>query len=135
MTQPYILIVDADVLVRNSIATYLRECGYRVVEAANEQEAHAVVQEPGLTFHMALVDVTDPEAFNGFTLGQWIRANKPDVDVVLVGSPSQIAKEAALLCQQGPHLEKPYHPEVVLDRIKRLLQAREARLKDSPSSA
>ncbi len=38
-----ILVVDDEVLIRMPIAEYLRDCGYRVVEAANGDEAIAVL--------------------------------------------------------------------------------------------
>jgi CheY-like chemotaxis protein len=33
-----ILVVEDDVLVRMPISQYLRDCGYRVIEAANAQK-------------------------------------------------------------------------------------------------
>ena len=43
---------------------------------------------------------------------------------VLAGTPERAAHAAGELCEQGPHLMKPYEPKVVLDRIKGLLAAR-----------
>ena len=38
-----ILVVDDEVLIRMPISEYLRDCGYRVVEAVNGDEAIAVL--------------------------------------------------------------------------------------------
>jgi hypothetical protein len=46
------------------------------------------------------------------------------VDIVLAGTPESAAHAAGELCEQGPHLMKPYEPKVVLDRLKGLLAAR-----------
>lgn len=42
----------------------------------------------------------------------------------LVGSPVRAAEAAADLCDDGPMVEKPYEPQIVVDRIRRLLAAR-----------
>ena len=39
-----VLVVDDEVLVRMVIAAYLRDCGYRVVEAASADEAMLVIE-------------------------------------------------------------------------------------------
>ena len=40
-----ILFVEDEVLVRMPIAQYLRDCGYRVIEAANAEEAMTVLMQ------------------------------------------------------------------------------------------
>ena len=40
-----VLVLDDDVLVRMPICQYLRDCGYRVLEAANANEAATILQE------------------------------------------------------------------------------------------
>jgi hypothetical protein len=59
-----------------------------------------------------------------FGFAQWARSVRPGVDIVLAGTPERAAHAAGELCEQGPHLMKPYEPKVVLDRIKGLLAAR-----------
>jgi CheY-like chemotaxis protein len=41
------LFVEDEVLVRMPIAQYLRDCGYRVIEAANADEAMTVLMQAG----------------------------------------------------------------------------------------
>jgi len=43
-----ILIVDGDIVTRHAIADYLRHCGYKVVEAANTDEARLALCEETL---------------------------------------------------------------------------------------
>ena len=40
-----ILVLDDEVLVRMPICQYLRDCGYRVLEAADADEATAILQK------------------------------------------------------------------------------------------
>jgi CheY-like chemotaxis protein len=41
--QETVLLVEDEVLVRMPIAQYLRDCGYKVIEAVNADEAMAVL--------------------------------------------------------------------------------------------
>ena len=108
-------------LVRLVIAEYLRECGYRVHEAANADEAVAVLNSPDVTVHIVFSDVIMPGSMDGFGLARWIRAHRPQVNVVLSSGIDRSAEVAGTLCEAGPLLEKPYEPQRVVDRIKQLL--------------
>jgi DNA-binding response OmpR family regulator len=45
MSDPCILIVEQDLLVRTLLAEYLRECGYRVLEASNAGDARTLLED------------------------------------------------------------------------------------------
>ena len=119
-----LLVVEHEILIRFPICDYLRECGFRVIEAANADEAIIVLQAPDLTIDLVLSDVQMPGAMDGFGLAQWVRTNNPGIPVVLVGSAAKAADAAADLCENGPMLAKPYEPQVLLDQIKRVLAGR-----------
>jgi len=129
---PRILIVDADILVRHPLAEYLRECGYRVVEAANFDEARQLfTQRRPLAINAVLADVNAPGVENAFAFSGWRRANRPGVAIILAGNIDATAEKAADLCEQGP-LGKPYDHQLVLDRIRQALAARD-RARGEPS--
>ncbi len=71
-------MVEAEVLVRLSISQYLRDCGYRVIEAASTDEAILVLQD-GVRVDIVLTDVQMPGAMDGFGLSQWVRSNRPGI--------------------------------------------------------
>ena len=119
-----LLLVDGDILVRHALAQYLRECGYRVVEACTSDEALAVLGESSFPVELVLADASCPGSMDGFTLARHIRSAWPGMDVVLAGSADRATEEAARLCDEGPGLGRPYDHHLVLDRIKRLLAAR-----------
>jgi len=119
-----VLVVDDEVLIRMTISQYLRDCGYRVIEAVSADEAMLVLRSEDLLVDIVFSDIEMPGSMDGFGLAQWIRSNNPDVDVVLAGTPASAAAKAGDLCQSGPHLAKPYDPQLVHDRIKRLLANR-----------
>jgi CheY-like chemotaxis protein len=119
-----ILIVDAEVVSRHVIADYLRHCGYRVVEAANTDEAFIALGEPTLSVDVILCDVSAVGSRNGFELAHWVQSNRPELEVRLAGGMEKAAESAAELCESGPHLARPYEPEAVIDYIKRLRASR-----------
>lgn len=119
-----ILVVDGDIVSRHVIADYLRHCEYRVVEAANTDEALIALGEPTLSVDVILCDVSALGSKSGFELASWVRANRPELEVRLAGGLEMAAETAAELCEAGPHLARPYEPEAVVDYIKRLRASR-----------
>jgi CheY-like chemotaxis protein len=121
---PTVLVLEPDIVVRSEIADYLRDCGYTVIETASGDEAMLVLKASGMHIAVLLADATAPGAPDGFGLAQWARANRSGIDVILTGTPERAARAAGDLCDDGPALSKPYDPQVVVDRIKRLQAAR-----------
>jgi CheY-like chemotaxis protein len=121
-----VLVVEDEVLLRLVIAQYLRDCGYKVIEAAHADEAIAVLSEPNLPVDVLFSDIEMPGEMDGFGLAQWTRSNRPGVAVILAGSVPRAVNAAATLCEEGT-LPKPYEPQSVHDRIRRLLAGRPGR--------
>jgi CheY-like chemotaxis protein len=117
-----LLVVDGEVLSRLVIAEYLRECGYRVHEAATADEAKEILGSPDVATDLVLLDVQNGAgSTEGFALAQWIREQQPGVKVVLSSGPARSADLAGELCESGPLLSKPYDPKHAVRRIKQLL--------------
>ena len=116
-----ILVVEDEVLIRLVVAEYLRDCGYKVHEAAHAGEAMAVLQAPEVTVDIVFSDVMMPGPMDGFALARWIRDNHPGINVLLTSGIDRSADIAGMLCEAGPLLEKPYEPHGVVDRIKQLM--------------
>ncbi|MFG1420246.1 response regulator [Roseixanthobacter liquoris] len=122
--RPRVLVLDADIVVRHVLAEYLRTCGYQVAEAASADEALDLLANADQPFDVMLADVAAPGRLVGFALAAFVRQNHPGVDVILAGTPAKAANEAAGLCDEGPHLARPYEPQSVIERIKQLMAAR-----------
>lgn len=120
-SDPYLLLIEADLAVRHPVAEYLRTCGYKVMEAGTTDEALTILQavDPGFELEVLLCDVNGPGSLNGFGLSRWVREHKPGLNVILAGSVDKMTEEAGNLCEDGPLLEKPYQHQTLLDRIKR----------------
>ncbi len=119
MNEATVLIVEADILVRNPLADYLRECGYRVLEASDTTEARRILGDGPRSVDAVLADV-EAAGENGFSFALWVRANHPGTDVILAGSVARATEKAGELCQEGPALTRPYDHQLVLNEIRRM---------------
>jgi CheY-like chemotaxis protein len=120
-----ILVVEDDVLVRMPIAEYLRDCGYKVIEAASADEAMKVLLHQEIVVDVVFSAIDLPGEIDGFGLAKWTREHRPDLEVLLAGTVRSAVGEAKELCQEGP-IPKPYDPQLVQSRIRSLLAARQA---------
>ncbi len=115
-----VLVVGDEVLIRTALAAYLRDCGYRVLEAVSADEAVSILQDSEFNIDIVFSDIEMPGKLDGFGLAKWVRENAPQVHIVLAGTPAKAAEVAGDICEQGPHLAKPYEHQQVLEWIKRL---------------
>ena len=116
-----VLVLDGDVLVCMPVVQFLRDCGHRVVEAASTDEAIAILQKTDVPVDVVLSEIDIPGSMNGFGFAQWARSVRPEMKILLAGTPERTVRNAAELCEVGPTLKRPYDHTVVLDRIKRLI--------------
>jgi DNA-binding NtrC family response regulator len=121
--QETILVVEDDVLIRMPIAQYLRDCGYKVIEAANADEAMSVLLNRETAIDIVFSDIEMPGAVDGFGLARWIREHRPSTEVVLTGTVPRTVGAAEDLCEEGV-LPKPYDAQAVHNHIRRLLAKR-----------
>jgi CheY-like chemotaxis protein len=112
-----ILFVEDEALVRMDMAEFLRECGYRVHEAANANEAIEALQSK-FAIDLVFTDINLPEGMNGLELADWTSSNRPGVKVlVTTGDASRTDIPATI----EPLLAKPYTGRDLLDRVKQSL--------------
>jgi CheY-like chemotaxis protein len=91
-------VVEDDVLVRIPIAQYLRDCGYKVIEAVDADEAMVVLLYRETVLDVVLSDIEMPGSVDGFGLAKWIREHRPGLDVILAGTVPREAERAKELC-------------------------------------
>src|SRR6202048_5329457 len=118
-----VLVLDDDVLVRLPVVQLLRECGYRVLEAASSDEAIAILEKTAIPVDVVLSEIDIPGSMNGVGFAQWARSIRPELKILLAGTPERTVQNAAELCGAGPMLKRPYEHRRRLDRVKRALLA------------
>jgi two-component system, cell cycle sensor histidine kinase and response regulator CckA len=87
-----VLVVEDDDMVRWSTARILRRAGYDVLEAAGAEEALICMQVNGERVSLVLSDVIMPKQ-TGYDLGQAVRAQWPDTEVVLISGYTPVAMD------------------------------------------
>ena len=116
---PTVLVVDDEVLVRMVIADYLRECGYRVLEAGSPEDAVAILNSQ-MKVDIVFTDLELPGRSSGLELARWIRKRHPDMRVIVTSGVYSSAELASELCEAGPPIVKPYARDAVVQRIRSL---------------
>lgn len=120
---PALLIVEDEVLIRLSVADYLRDCGFKVFEAADAREALDILATE-TAVDLVFSDVALPGTMDGFALAQRIRAERPGLPVMLASGDSRKAAIARDLCENEPFFAKPYDIDDVVRRIRGLIRSR-----------
>ena len=127
--KPAIMVIEPEVLIRMTIAEFLRECGFKVVEGVVAEDVRTVLDAGG---HLDIVfsEVRLPGNTDGFALAKQLRNAHPEIDVILTSGIAGAAEKSTDLCAEGP-LKKPYEPKEVAARIHRLLERRRSAVKRS----
>lgn len=114
-----ILLVEDDAPVRDLVREELKKLGYRVLESKNGLEACLVATQQVGNFQLLLTDVVMP-GMNGTELAQHLRIIKPDLKILFM---SGYADDIGIGAhdRQSDYLQKPFTPEVLGQRIRRLL--------------
>jgi CheY-like chemotaxis protein len=118
-----ILFVEDEVLTRMDMSEFLRQSGYRVSEAASADEAIDALNSK-LTVDLVITDVKMPGDMDGFGLGEWIRDNRPGVEVILTSGDSGSKDRAEKSLELGAFLLKPYTGRALLDLVIQALARR-----------
>lgn len=113
-----ILIADDEKPMLKILQAFLLKEGYEIVTATNGEEALLRFQEQ--TFDLVILDWMMPKK-DGLTVCQELKA-KSDVKVMMLTAKNENEDEfAALQTGADDYIKKPFHPGVLVARIKRLL--------------
>jgi CheY-like chemotaxis protein len=122
--QPTVLVVEDEVLVRLAIAEHLRECGFTVAEAANGEEAQALILA-GLEVDLVFSDINMPGAVDGITLASWLKDHGIDAPVVLTSGERAMLEAAQSACANvRVFITKPYPEVKIVEHFRALLASR-----------
>ena len=111
-----VIVVHENVLVRTSLAEYLRACKFRVLETRSADEALIVLQGCKEVIHSVLSDGP-----SGFVLSRWVKEHRPQIRFIRTGTLDRAAQAAADLCREGPAAKQPYDPQLLIQEIKAAL--------------
>ena len=113
---PTLLVVEDEALIRLATADYFRCHGWRVLEASNGESAQALFVSPGY-IDVMFSDVQMSSERDGIVLAAWVRANHPEVAVLLTSGASKLTDVSSDICAQASTFTKPYACAAVAARI------------------
>lgn len=114
-----ILIVDDDHAITKILSEVLTKAGYAVRQAANGEEAYAVLKEASCKG--VLLDMLMP-GINGAGLLMLMAAEGIRLPVVVMaGSPDFTADELADFPNVVAVVKKPFYPEQIVELVRRYM--------------
>ena len=118
-----VLLVEDDEGLRELVCDVLRGKNYRVLDASDTEEALAICQKHAETIHLLLTDVVMPK-MNGPDLAKHLtRIHKEMKVLYMSGYTDNAVVNHGVMDPETFFLEKPFSPEVLLHRVRQILDA------------
>ncbi|MBI4765043.1 MAG: response regulator [Deltaproteobacteria bacterium] len=118
-----ILLIEDEVMVRNSIKEGLEMTGYQVLDASNGQEALRMAQSFQDPIHLVLTDVVMP-GLNGLQVAESLTAWHPETRVLYMsGYPDDAFLRKGLIQEKTDFLQKPFTPKALAFKVREILDA------------
>jgi two-component system, cell cycle sensor histidine kinase and response regulator CckA len=118
-SQPVILVVEDEVLVRNFVCLQLQRDGYQVLAAADGVEALQVARAYTGTIHMLLTDVIMPR-MDGLALARQMLEERPGTRIlVMSGTVVSEGREQTIVL---PFIRKPFVAKELREKVKEVLK-------------
>ena len=116
---PHVLVVDDDQKIRDLLARYLVEHGFRVTTAADAESARSGMR--GLEFDVILLDVMMPGE-SGLDLARELKATRPVPICMLTARAEPDHRIEGLEAGVDDYLPKPFEPRELLLRVRNILK-------------
>jgi hypothetical protein len=122
-----ILVVDDDQVLLHLVSEILTLQGYTVLQAGSGNAALGLLADRGRKIDAVVTDVVMP-GLSGREVAQRLESQWPDLPIVfmsgyLAESPDQVG---SLLVSRVAFLQKPFSPEVLLERVRAVLDGKAA---------
>jgi two-component system cell cycle sensor histidine kinase/response regulator CckA len=121
-----VLLVEDEELVRMMLVEVLKSAGYLALDARHGTDALALAAEYEEPIDLLVTDVTMP-GFSGVELARRLGEARPAMRVLFIsGYTDQEASQWGKLNQPVQFLQKPFHPDAFLAKVRQLLDLRTA---------
>ena len=109
-TAATVLVVEDEFLVRMDIVDCLEEAGFRVLGAANADEA-IVILESRADIRLVFTDVQMPGSMDGLKLAAAVRDRWPPIKIVVASGHASVT--LGQIPEGGRFFRKPYEPRAI----------------------
>lgn len=116
MSKLVVLIVEDEPLLRMDAVDFIEEAGFEAVEAANADEAIAVLTSRA-DVDIMFIDIEMPGSMDGIKLARAVRSMWPPIAIVVASG--RVVPAAGQLPGGVPYLKKPYLPAEVIGTFRK----------------
>jgi PAS domain S-box-containing protein len=120
-----VLLVEDEAAVRGLLRRFMDGKGYRVLEAADGEEALSVVENEAGRIDLLLTDLVMP-GMGGFELAHRLEAKLPDVKILFMSGYSEGAEaffNSGLVSDAKNFLQKPFSTDLLAQRLREVLDS------------
>lgn len=117
---PHVLIVDDDQRIRDLLASYLQQNGFRVTTAGHVEAARGSMR--GLAFDLIVLDVMMPGDHNGIDFARELRGQSHIPILMLTALSEAENRIKGLEAGVDDYLGKPFDPRELLLRLNNILK-------------
>ncbi len=104
-----VLVVEDELVLREMARDFLKDCGYRILEAGSGREALQVWSEHRTQIDLLLTDMKMPEGISGLDLAEKMILEQPTLRVIFTsGYSDDIVSPEVLERNNARFLPKPY---------------------------
>jgi len=118
----HLLVVDDDARIRQMLARYFEEEGYRVTTVPDGTAMRARLAEGPVD--LILLDVVLPGGEDGYALARDVRARSDVPIIMLTGRDDVMDRVVGLEIGADDYISKPFHLREVLARVRSVLRRR-----------
>jgi CheY-like chemotaxis protein len=116
-----LLVVEDQEEVRVTAARTLEEEGYRVLQAADGEQALEVLAGRNDDVRLVLSDLAMP-CLGGRTMGERLREARPGLPVLFMsGYPEDDVRHQGMLEEGRPFIQKPFTPHALARKVREVL--------------
>src|SRR5579863_3720359 len=111
---PAVLIVEDELLVRLNAVRTIENAGFKVIEAANADEAIRILESRN-DIRVVFTDINMPGSMDGLKLAQAVRGRWPPIKIIVTSGFG--GSERAPMPEGAKFIPKPYNANQIFDAL------------------
>ncbi len=115
-----ILLVEDEAIIRLLLAEVLAEAGFAVQEAADGDQAVALIRNPPASFSLLITDVHMPGGTDGLQVARLMHERHPGMPTIYMTGRPDLVRAAGPLGPAQALFPKPFSPSALLDLARRM---------------